>query len=129
MIQGVQNKTGTQIHFKKEDVDSSERICIIRGSHEATQLAEKMIKSIIENQPIIEIYEMYVPQKVCGRIIGKGGEVVQHIQISSGAKIIVESSYDSYNPSMLFLYTNVSNCVFFFITNTSLLQMLKEGSL
>ncbi|XP_029049478.2 tudor and KH domain-containing protein homolog [Osmia bicornis bicornis] len=100
MIQDVQNKTGTQIHFKKEDVECSERICIIRGSHEATQLAEKMIKSIIENQPIIEIYEMYVPQKACGRIIGKGGEVIQHIQISSGAKIIVESGYDPYNPNV-----------------------------
>lgn len=106
VIKDVQDKTGTQIHFKDDNVECPDRICIIRGTYEATHLAEEMIKSIIENQPIIETYEMYVPQKACGRIIGKGGDIIKHIQTTSCAKIIVENSYAPYDPSMLIFYAS-----------------------
>uniref|UniRef100_V9IFX4 Tudor and KH domain-containing protein n=1 Tax=Apis cerana TaxID=7461 RepID=V9IFX4_APICE len=99
MIKDIQNKTGTQIHFKEDNIDCPDRICIIKGSYEGVHLAEEMIKSVIQNQPIIETYEMYVPQKACGRIIGRGGEVIHQIQATSSAKIIIESSYTPYDPN------------------------------
>ncbi|CAL7951693.1 unnamed protein product [Xylocopa violacea] len=98
-IKDVQNKTGTQIHFKEDNIESPDRICIIRGSYEGAQLAEEMIKSLIRNQPIIETYELYVPQKACGRIIGRGGETVQQIQSISSAKVTVDSGYVPYDPN------------------------------
>ncbi|XP_012134855.1 tudor and KH domain containing protein papi isoform X2 [Megachile rotundata] len=96
-IKDVQNKTGTQIHFKEDNIECPDRVCLIKGSHEATQLAERMIKSIIENQPIIETYEIYVPHNACRRIIGKGGEVIHQIQSTSSAKITVESGQGFYD--------------------------------
>ncbi|XP_031366312.1 tudor and KH domain-containing protein homolog [Apis dorsata] len=99
MIKDIQNKTGTQIHFKEDNIDCPDRICIIKGSYESVHLAEEMIKSIIQNQPIIETYEMYVPQRACGRIIGRGGEVIHQIQATSSAKVIIESSYTPYDPN------------------------------
>lgn len=101
VIKDVQNKTGTQIHFKEDNLECPERICVIRGPYENTQLAQELIKSIIANQPIIETYETYVPHKACARIIGRGGESVQQIQTISGAKVIIESGYASYVQSML----------------------------
>ncbi|XP_043508777.1 tudor and KH domain-containing protein homolog [Frieseomelitta varia] len=90
VIKDVQNKTGTQIHFEEENIECTDRICIIKGGYEAIHLAEEMIKSIIKNQPIIETYEMFIPQKAGGKIIGKGGEVIKQMQTSSGAKILIE---------------------------------------
>ncbi|CAK9798286.1 Tudor and KH domain-containing protein homolog [Anthophora plagiata] len=99
MIKEVQNKTGTQIQFKEDNIECPDRICTIRGSYAAVHLAEEMIKSIIQNQPIIETYEMYVPQKACGKIIGRGGEIIQQIQTISSAKIIIEKGYIPYDPN------------------------------
>ncbi|CAD1478887.1 unnamed protein product, partial [Heterotrigona itama] len=99
MIKDIQNKTGTQIHFKEENFECADRICIIKGSYETVHLAEEMIKSVIQNQPIIETYEMFIPQKACGRIIGKGGEIVQQMQAISGAKIVIEHVCGPYDPN------------------------------
>ncbi|XP_053971961.1 tudor and KH domain-containing protein homolog isoform X1 [Hylaeus volcanicus] len=97
VVKDVQNKTGTQIYFKEDNLECPDRICIIRGTFEAVHFAEEMIKSIIENQPIIETYEMYVPQNSCGRIIGRGGESIMQIQASSRAKVIIESGFTPYD--------------------------------
>jgi hypothetical protein len=43
------------------------RVCAIRGTTEGAQLAESLIHNIILNQPLIESYEMFVPQ-VCSNI-------------------------------------------------------------
>lgn len=115
MIKDIQNKTGTQIHFKEDNIDCPDRICIIKGSYESVHLAEEMIKSIIQNQPIIETYEMYVPQRACGRIIGRGGEVIHQIQATSSAKVIIESSYTPYDPSMFCFYKSMLLCFIFLI--------------
>ncbi|OAD59809.1 Tudor and KH domain-containing protein [Eufriesea mexicana] len=97
VIKDVENKTGTQIHFKENNIDCPDHICIIKGSYENVHLAEEMIKSIVQNQPIIETYVMYIPQNTCSRIIGRGGEVIQRIQTTSNAKIIVDRSYNPYD--------------------------------
>lgn len=130
MIKDVQNKTGTQIFFKEDNIECPDRLCIIRGTYESVHLAEELIKSIIANQPIIETYEIFVPQKACGWIIGKGGATVQQIQMTTNAKIIVEGSYDPYDPSMLIFYISAMHSVHpcvckILITGTSLLQMAK----
>lgn len=130
MIKDIQNKTGTQIHFKEENVESADRICIIKGGYEAVHLVEEMIKSLIENQPIIETYEMFIPQKACGKIIGKGGEIIQQMQTSSGAKIIIEYTCGSYDSSIFTLYKFVMFYMWFYffqiLIATNILQILRE---
>lgn len=58
-----------------------------------------MILDIVKNQPVIETHEMKVAQKYIGRIMGKGGESIKHIQAISNARIIVDSSMPSRDPS------------------------------
>ncbi|OAD53586.1 Tudor and KH domain-containing protein [Eufriesea mexicana] len=99
VVKDIQNKTGTQIHFKEDNIDCPDRICIIKGNYENVHLAEEMIKSIVQNQPIIETYVMYIPQSTCGGIIGRGGEVIQRIQTISSAKIIIDRNYDPHDAS------------------------------
>lgn len=104
VVKDVQNKTGTQIFFKEDNIECPDRICIIKGNRENVHLAEEMIKSIMKNQPIIETYVMYIPQNTCGRLIGRGGEVIQRIQTTSSAKIVIDKSYDPYDTSMFNSY-------------------------
>ncbi|XP_029163809.1 tudor and KH domain-containing protein homolog [Nylanderia fulva] len=92
VIKDIQDKTGTHIHMNKDDIDSPYRLCIIQGKEmEDIRLAESMIKNIIENQPIIETYELLVPYEACGIILRKSANTVQEIQRSSGAKLILET--------------------------------------
>ncbi|XP_072767811.1 tudor and KH domain-containing protein homolog isoform X2 [Anoplolepis gracilipes] len=95
MIKNIQDKTGTHITMTDNDIESSDRFCIIRGNEmEGIRLAESMIKNIIDNQPVIETYEMFVPYEVGGNfgILKKNGTTVLEIQRSSGTKLIVESN-------------------------------------
>lgn len=118
MIKDIQNKTETQVHFKEDNIECPERICIIKGSYESVYLAENMIKSIIHNQPIIESYVLSVPQKACGRIIGRGGDVIYHIQTVSGAKVTIENAFLLSEPRMFTLYKFILSCfVFGFVSN------------
>ena len=104
VIKGVQEDTQTQIKFKEEtDIEAPERICIIRGKPECIRLAEVMLLTIIKNQPIIETYEMQVPQKAIGRIMGKGGANIKQIQNASSAKIILDAHVPGNEPSTYFL--------------------------
>ncbi|OXU30178.1 hypothetical protein TSAR_007631 [Trichomalopsis sarcophagae] len=95
MIQSIQESTNTKIRFREEsDVDLLERICIITGSLENIKQAEERIKAILDNQPIIETYETWVPQRSIAKMTERGGEILNHIQNSSNAKIILESSHN-----------------------------------
>lgn len=98
MIKDIQNKTGTQLYFKEDNIECPERVCIIKGSYESVYLAENMIKSIIHNQPIIESHVLTVSQKTCARIVGRTGDVIYRMQIDSGAKIITENVFISSEP-------------------------------
>lgn len=92
VIQNIQDKTGTHISMNSNDIESSDRLCIIRGNEmEGIRLAESMIKNIIDNQPVIETYELFVPHEACGNfgILRRTGDTVQQIQRSSGAKLII----------------------------------------
>ncbi|KAM0736663.1 Tudor and KH domain-containing protein-like protein [Formica fusca] len=95
VIQKIQDTTGTHITMSKNDIESPDRVCIIQGNEmEGIRLAESMIKNIIDNQPIIETYELFVPYEACGNfgILKRNGDTVQQIQRSSGAKLIMENS-------------------------------------
>lgn len=91
MIKEIQENTETQIKFSDEnDVEATERICIIRGKPESIRLAEAFISNIIRNQPVIETHEMEVAQKHVGKIMGKGGESIKQIQNISSAKVTID---------------------------------------
>ena len=93
VIKDIQDKTGTHITMNKDDIESPDRICFIRGNEmEGIRLAESMIKNIIDNQPVIEIYELFVPYETCKKALRRN--TVQQIQRSSGAKLIIESVAD-----------------------------------
>ncbi|KAK0172744.1 hypothetical protein PV328_006023 [Microctonus aethiopoides] len=96
-IKDIEEKTSTRIRFNNDDITTSERICIIKGTFECTKLAEAMVKSIIENQPIIETYEMFIPQRVRSALLADRGEIIHAIQASTHAKLILEKGYSD-NP-------------------------------
>ncbi|KAK7861623.1 hypothetical protein R5R35_010127 [Gryllus longicercus] len=91
-IKEIQDKSETKINFKDEQPEENFRVCIIRGTPEAAQLAESLIHEFISNQPLIEVTTVLVPQNACGRIIGRNGENIRSISRASSAKITVESS-------------------------------------
>ncbi|XP_047522005.1 tudor and KH domain-containing protein homolog isoform X1 [Pieris napi] len=90
-IKEIEQKSGALTHFKKFS-DKDYDVCIIRGRSSATQLAETMIHDFIKQQPIIVADSMEVPGWTVGRIIGTGGEHINQISHTSGAKVKVEST-------------------------------------
>ncbi|XP_043274911.1 tudor and KH domain-containing protein homolog isoform X2 [Venturia canescens] len=95
VIKSIENTTGTKIRFDDDNPDVAERICFIKGTAEGLRMAEAMIQNILASQPLIETYETYVPQRVCPKIIGRAGESIREIQVSTKAKIIIEKSWSS----------------------------------
>lgn len=93
VIKSIQEKTSTHINMSKDDdIDSPYRFCIIQGKEiEDIRLAESMIKYIIDNQPIIETYELFVPYEAFGIMLKRNANIVQQIQRSSGAKLVLEN--------------------------------------
>lgn len=93
VLRDIQESTSVQISFKEEsDVESPVRVCLLTGKIENIRRAEEKIKSIITNQPLIETYETYVPEKSIGRINGAGGRNMKQIQHSSKAKVILTNA-------------------------------------
>ncbi|KAL3274310.1 hypothetical protein HHI36_015713 [Cryptolaemus montrouzieri] len=87
-IKNVQEISGTKINFRNND-EKGERICVIRGSVEACLIAENIIREFIDNQPVIESEELWIPKAAAGKIIGRLGETIAEMQSISGAKISV----------------------------------------
>lgn len=65
---------------------------MIRGTAEACAVAQDLVCEFISNQPILESFDLWVPQNVVGKIIGRCGERVHEISTISGAKINVSDS-------------------------------------
>lgn len=94
VVNDIRDKTGTNIKMN-DDIESPDCICIIRGKDmESIRLAESMIKNIIDNQPVIETYELFVSYEAYWKIFNKN--VVQMIQRTTGAKIIFDKSPHTY---------------------------------
>lgn len=90
-IKLIQEQSNTKINFRDCDGGANDNMktCIIRGSEEACHIAENLIKDFIENQPVLESEDIWVPTMFVGKIIGRGGEKISELRSSSGAKISV----------------------------------------
>lgn len=62
---------------------------MIKGTIESCAIAENLIYEHISNQPVIDSFDMFVPQSTVGKIIGRCGEQVMEISSVSGAKVNV----------------------------------------
>ncbi|NWH80476.1 TDRKH protein, partial [Piaya cayana] len=87
-IKKLRWETGARIEVEDEDEDE-EVTLLISGSPEQVCRAKAAVHQIVkESMPVSE--QLCVPQRAVGRIIGRGGETVQGIQRSSGAKVFCE---------------------------------------
>ncbi|GJQ86927.1 hypothetical protein Trydic_g11796 [Trypoxylus dichotomus] len=86
-IKQIEEQSNTKINFKSYDPNVAERVCIIRGSLDGCNIAENLIQEFIASQPVLEIFDMWVPQHFVGKIIGRCGEQIMQISSLSGAKI------------------------------------------
>lgn len=100
-IKDIQRTTKTRINFNDPGDEDEDRIATIRGNPEEVQEAENLILKAIRDHQLIETYEMFVPQKVCGRLIGRNGDSIRHMCEVSKAKIAVEKSSCRTNPNSL----------------------------
>lgn len=95
-IRDIEKKSGATINLRKrinnKKFDSTDKICLISGSAESVKLAQVMIQNIIDNVPVIDTYEFYVPYKAVKHILGKGRQNLQKIQEISHAKVIIDDS-------------------------------------
>lgn len=85
-IKKIEKDSGARINLKDENEgnESEERIVLIQGEREKTKRAEILVKKIIAEQPVIKTEDIFVPQRACGRIIGKGGQTIRHMCSVSG---------------------------------------------
>lgn len=84
----IEERSKTTIRFR--DKDDISKLCEIRGYPLAVKEAKEMIVKEIERSPIVK-EEIFVPQSVCGKIIGRCGEAMQEICRQSMAKVSVDS--------------------------------------
>ncbi|CAO4383455.1 unnamed protein product [Caenorhabditis nigoni] len=91
-IKRLSDQTCTSIHvLPEEDPKVMERLITIIGSPDKVYLAADVIRTIITscNSPdyyVHNVYYMDVPASKCGLVIGKGGDVIKHINADSGAR-------------------------------------------
>jgi len=97
-IKQIQKESGAYLRLKDEENEPQEqtvfqegkpetektRTVVVKGEREKARKAEFLIKKIISEQPKILTEEYYVPQKCCGRIIGRGGMTIRHLSKISG---------------------------------------------
>lgn len=95
-IKKIQKDTEVRMNLIDEDEEgqSSERTLLIQGEREKVKRAEIVIKKVIAEQPVIRTEDVFVPQRACGRIIGKGGQTIRHMSAVSGAKIRIDPTSD-----------------------------------
>ncbi|XP_013103022.1 tudor and KH domain-containing protein homolog [Stomoxys calcitrans] len=93
-LKSIQDRTQTTIHFR--DKNDSHKICEIAGCPDNVKEARSIILKEIERSPIVK-EEIYVPQSVCGKIMGRCGEAMQEICRLSLAKVSVDSGMRSTN--------------------------------
>ncbi|XP_073825382.1 tudor and KH domain containing protein papi [Musca autumnalis] len=90
----IQDKTQTTIHFR--DKDDTHKLCEISGYPDNVKEARSILLKEIERSPIVK-EEIYVPQSVCGKIMGRCGEAMQEICRISLAKVSVDAGVRSSN--------------------------------
>lgn len=113
VIKNIEEVTNTRIKMEKENF-SSERICCIRSDDvENIHSAQNMIQSIINNLPVIETFELFVPFEASRRIFKRNSSnFAQEIQKTYGAKVIVENTAHK-TASMYTIYIEYITIVLF----------------
>ncbi|XP_064645096.1 tudor and KH domain-containing protein-like isoform X2 [Lineus longissimus] len=105
VIKQVAQETGARIHFRDRDGDNDEegpdRIVLIRGNMESAQNAELKIRKIIAEQPDVVVEEIHVPQRMLGKIIGRGGENIRQMMRISKCRINISRSGGDRGPNTL----------------------------
>ena len=101
-IEKLKNSTSTNIVFKEEsNIEQLHRTCIISGLPENVELAAKKIQHILEDQPVIETHEIWVPYKTVLSMTAREHESLNHIQHSTNAKIILENDSNTTDLGMI----------------------------
>ena len=85
-IKNLEKESGARVTVKDvaEENESSERIVLIQGERERAKRAEMLVKKTLAEQPVVRTDEVFVPQRACGRIIGKGGQNIRQMSSMSG---------------------------------------------
>jgi predicted RNA-binding protein YlqC (UPF0109 family) len=99
-IKQLQKDSGAYIRFKDDEKEKDEgrddfdetpqtetektRTVVIKGEREKAKKAEMMIKKVISDQPKVLTVDYFIPQKSCGRVIGRGGSTIKHLSRVSG---------------------------------------------
>lgn len=91
-IKKIEKDSGARLNLKddNEEGENAERIVLIQGEREKAKRAEILVKKIIAEQPVIKTENIFVPQRACGRIIGKGGQTIRHMCTVSGEHICLD---------------------------------------
>lgn len=55
-------------------------------------MAKLLVTEILENEALIGIEEIWVPQTVCGRLIGRNGDNIKKLQLTSNAKVDINNT-------------------------------------
>ncbi|XP_036327770.1 tudor and KH domain-containing protein homolog [Rhagoletis pomonella] len=87
-LSSIEQQTRTKIRLK--DKNEKYKICDITGDANGVKQARSLLLKEIERAPIIK-EEIWVPQSVCGKIMGRCGEAMQEICRISLAKVAVDS--------------------------------------
>ena len=88
-IKKIEKDSGARVIMKDEEEgnEKGERIVLIQGEREKAKRAEILVKKIIAEQPVLRTEEVFIPQRACGRIIGKGGQTIRNMSSISGEDI------------------------------------------
>lgn len=93
-LREIEKRSQTKISFLDTEKDGC-RICIVKGKKKNCVIAESLINDMVMNQPVIETKEFVVPGQTTPKIIGRCGERMHHITMTSGAKIEILDVEDS----------------------------------
>lgn len=87
-LKSIEQQSSTKIHLR--DKNDKCKICDIYGTADGVKQARALLLKEIERAPIVK-EEIFVPQSVCGKIMGRCGESMQEICRISLAKVTVDS--------------------------------------
>ncbi|XP_071884167.1 tudor and KH domain-containing protein [Anas platyrhynchos] len=94
-IRKLRQETGARIALEEEEEEEeeegggAERLLLIAGSPGQVCRAQAAVRQVLaDSAPVLE--QLRVPHTAVGRIIGRGGETVRSICLSSGAKVQCE---------------------------------------
>ena len=112
-IKSIQAVSDTRVRFRDQagmphssesSANNFERIAVISGRPECTQLAksmiEKMLQERVRDEQPMEVC-LKIPDWICGRLIGHRGQNIKHLQATSGAKIVLQNPLNVTDPGEL----------------------------